>query len=343
MATTTRLAGACLTIVFVLISGTRPLVANDKLADSIVAEDRQANALLMQGRMEEAGDLLQKTLAAQPADALAHQLLCRVFYAQEMAEDAIHECELAASNAPNNSSTQMWLGRAYGLKASHANPFVALGIAKKVHIAFERAVELDAANIDAMSDLGEYYVAAPSFIGGGLDKAETLAATMQPHFPSQSYRLSGLIAEKQKDMATAENEFKNAVAAGRTPEAYIDLGHFYRRRNQPEKVLAALQAGIDADRRNDAALVDAASILSAAHLSPELAESLLRVYLSSPAKSDDAPAFKVHLQLGDLLAERGDSAGARREYTAALALAPNYAPAQKAMQGSQGKKRYHEE
>jgi tetratricopeptide (TPR) repeat protein len=298
------------------------------------SDDRQANALLQQGRMEEATAMLHEALAAQPADALAHQLLCRVFYAQEMADDAIHECELAASNDPSDSNTQMWLGRAYGLKASRANPFAALGLAKKVHKAFERAVELDSANVDAMNDLGEYYVAAPGIVGGGLDKAESLAAAMQPQFPSQSHRLSALIAEKRKDLVTAETEFKSAVTANRTPEAYVDLGHFYRRQNQPDKALAALQAGMDADRRRDAALVDAASILSAAHLSPQLAESLLREYLSSPAKSDDAPAFKVHLQLGDLLAQRGDLAGAHREYAAALALAPNYAPAHKAMQGS---------
>jgi len=329
MATTTRLGGACLAAIVALFGSARPLVG-----DTMGSDDRQANALLQQGRMEEATAMLHETLAAQPADALAHQLLCRVFYAQEMADDAIHECELAASNDPSDSNTQMWLGRAYGLKASHANPFAALGLAKKVHKAFERAVELDSANVDAMNDLGEYYVAAPGIVGGGLDKAESLAAAMQPQFPSQSHRLSALIAEKRKDLATAETEFKNAVTANRTPEAYVDLGHFYRRQNQPDKALAALQAGMDADRRRDAALVDAASILSAAHLSPQLAESLLREYLSSPAKSDDAPAFKVHLQLGDLLAQRGDLAGAHREYAAALALAPNYAPAHKAMQGS---------
>jgi tetratricopeptide (TPR) repeat protein len=340
MTMTTRLTGACLSLFFVVFSSARPLLADDRIID---ADNRQANALLLQGRMEEASTLLQRTLAAQPSDALAHQLLCRVYYAQEMADDAIHECQLATSQAPNDSNTQMWLGRAYGMKASHANPFLAFGIAKKVRQAFVRAVELDAANAYAMNDLGEYYVAAPSIIGGGLDKAQILAATMLPHFPSQSHRLSGLIAEKKEDMAAAEAEFESAVAAGRTPEAYIDLGHFYWRQNQPDKVLAALQAGIDADSRRDAALVDAASILSSAHLSPQLAESLLREYLSSPAKSDGAPAFKVHLQLGDLLAERGDSAGAHREYAAALALAPNYAPAQKAVQGSQGKKRYHEE
>jgi tetratricopeptide (TPR) repeat protein len=328
MPTTTRLGGACLAAIVVLFCSARPLVG-----DTTGSYDRQANALLQQGRMEEATAMLHETLAAQPADALAHQLLCRVFYAQEIADNAIHECELAASNDPSNSNTQMWLGRAYGLKASRANPFAALGLAKKVHKAFERAIELDSDNVYAMNDLGEYYVAAPGIVGGGLDKAECLAAAMQSQFPSQSHRLSALIAEKRKDLPTAEAEFKSAVAAGRTPEAYVDLGHFYHRQNQPDKALAALQAGMEADRRWDAALVDAASILSAAHLSPQLAESLLREYLSSPAKSDDAPAFKVHLQLGDLLAQRGDLAGAHREYAAALALAPNYAPAHKAMQG----------
>jgi predicted negative regulator of RcsB-dependent stress response len=39
------------------------------------------------------------------------------------------------------------------------------------------------------------------------------------------------------------------------------------------------------------------------------------------------------MQLGDLLMKRGDTAGARREYAAALAMASNYVPARKAIQG----------
>jgi tetratricopeptide (TPR) repeat protein len=195
-------------------------------------------------------------------------------------------------------------------------------------------VQLDPENIHALNDLGEFYVEAPALIGGGLDKAQALAARMQPHFPSQAHRLLALIAEKKKDDAVAEAEFINAVAAGKTPEAYIDLGHFYQRHNQPDKMLDALQSGVRADRRKGPALVDAASILTSAHSSPELAETLLRAYLASPAKTDDAPAFKVHIQLGDLLVHRGDVAGAHREYAAAVALASNYAPARKAMQDS---------
>lgn len=301
---------------------------------ALIADDRQANALLQQGRVEEASALLHQTIAAQPDDASAHQLLCRVFYAQDMIDAAIKECELAVSDAPGNSDNQLWLGRAYGVKASHATPFVALALAKKVHTAFERAIQLDPSNVAAMDDLGEYYVQAPAIVGGGIDKAEALAERMLPNYPSRAHRILALIAEKKKDTAKAETEFKNAVAAGKIPDAYIDLGHFYHRQNQPEKVLPALQAGIAADRKKDAALVDAASILSASHLAPQLAESLLRQYLSSTAKSDGAPAFKVHLQLGDLLSQRGDLAGAHREYAAALALAPDYAPAHKAVQGS---------
>jgi tetratricopeptide (TPR) repeat protein len=300
----------------------------------LLADTPHADLLLQQGRVDEATASLREELATQPGDAQAHQLLCRSYYSQEMADRAIHECELAVANAPGSSDNQMWLARAYGYKASHANPLAALNLAIKVRTAFEQAVQLDPENIQAMSDLGEFYVAAPSLIGGGLDKAQALAARMQPHFPAQAHRLLALIAEKKKDNAAAEAEFIKAVEAGKTPEAYIDLGHFYQRHNQPDKMVQALQSAISADHRKGPALVDAASILTDAHRSPELAETLLRTYLASSAKTDDAPAFKVHLQLGNLLAQQGDPIAAHHEYATALALASNYAPARKAAQGS---------
>lgn len=301
---------------------------------AFAGDNSQANLLLQQGKVDQASTLLEQSLAGQPGDALAHSLLCRVYYAQDMADAAVSECEKAVARAPNDSDNQMWMGRAYGMKASQANPFVAFALARKVHASFERAVELDSGNVQAMSDLSEFYVDAPGIVGGGLDKAVSLAGKMRERFPSQSHRVLALIAEKKNDLATAEAEFKMAADLAKTPEAYVDLGHFYQRHRQPDKAIAPLQAAIDADHSRDAALVDAASILTAAHRSPDLAESVLRAYLSSPSKSDAAPAFKVHVQLGNLLASRGDAAGARREYAAALALASNYAPARKALQGS---------
>lgn len=307
-----------------------PAFAGGDLAQANV----QANVLLQQGKVDQAGALLRQTLSERPSDASAHALLCRVYYAQDMADAAVSECEKAAAAAPNDSDTQLWLGRAYGIKAMHANPIVAFAFARKVVAAFQRAVQLDPGNVRAMNDLGEYYVDAPAIVGGGLDKARDLAAQMRPRFPADSHRLSALIAEKKGDVATAEAEFKAAADTAQTPEAYVNLGHFYQRYHQPDKAIAPLQAAIAADHHRDAALVDAASVLTAAHRSPDVAESVLREYLASSAKSDAAPAFKVHVQLGNLLASRGDMEGAHREYAAALALASHYAPARKALQGS---------
>jgi tetratricopeptide (TPR) repeat protein len=313
-----------LCLLLALLAGSPPLRA----------DHAEAASLLQQGRVDEAAALLHETVSSEPNNAKAHQLLCRVYYAQDMADAAIQQCELASAADPGDSDTQMWLGRAYGMKASKANAFTAFSLARKVRSAFERAVQLDPANVHAMSDLGEYYVAAPAIVGGGLDKAQQLAQKLQPYSAARYHRLLAEIASKKKDTATAEAEYRAAAAAGKTPEAYIDLAQFYQEQGQPDKAVSAVQAGIEADRGKGSVLVDAASILTAANRSPELAERLLREYLSSPAKTDGAPAFKVHVQLGDLLLKQGDAAGAHREFAAALALASNYVPARKALQGT---------
>src|ERR1700709_1608405 len=75
------------------------------------ADNTQAEALLKQGRVDEAAAMLHQTLSTQPHDARAHHLLCRVYYAQDMADAAVHECEQATRNDASNSDYQMWLGR----------------------------------------------------------------------------------------------------------------------------------------------------------------------------------------------------------------------------------------
>lgn len=295
------------------------------------ADTAQANAALQQGRVDEAAASLHAILTTQPTDALAHQLLCRVFYAQDMADPAVHECELAVTNDTTSSYNHLWLGRAYGLKASHASPFTALGLARKVRDEFERATQLDSKAARAASDLGQFYINAPGIAGGGTDKAQALIARIEPQFPAYSHRLRALLAEKKKNLVTAEAEFKNAIAVSKNPAAYIDLADYYQRHNQPDQAVTAIQDALISNPK-DAVLADAASILTAAHRNPELAERLYRDYLASPLRSDESPAFKVHLQLGELLAHRGDSTGAHIQYAAAVALASSYAPARKALQ-----------
>jgi tetratricopeptide (TPR) repeat protein len=316
-----------------LLAMTAPVALLILAAGSLHADNARANVALQQGRVDEAKSLLQTSLQQQPSDAQAHQLLCRVFYAQEMGDQAIHECQLATVQAPGDSDHQMWLARAYGLKASHTNMIAAFKLAKKVRASFAQAVQLDDSNFQAMNDLGDFYVEAPGIVGGGTDKAQVLADQMTPRFPSQAHRLRGMIAEKQSDMKTAETEFKAAVAVAHAPDTYIDLAGFYQRQHRADEAAATVRLAVATDHAKDAVLVDAATVLTDAQRSPDLAIKLLREYLASPGKSDAAPAFKVHIQLGKLLAKAGDSAGQQAEYEAAQDLASGYKVASSAPEG----------
>jgi len=306
----------------------QPLRADIASVDRSLVGDTSANRALQEGRVDDAAALLRTKLAANPADTLAHQLLCRVYYAQDRADEAIHECQLAAASTTGAreeaSDNLLWLGRAYGMKARHAGPISGFRLARKVQASFARAVELNPNNVAALNDLGEYDVDAPFIVGGGIDKAQALADRMMPRFPAAAHRLLARMADANDDLATAESEFKRAVAVEGSPEAWIDLAQFYQTRSRPDDALAAVKSALAADRAHGPVQVDAASILNAANRAPELAERCLRDYLNSSAKSDAAPAFKAHLQLSRLLAARGNTVEASREFAAAAALAPSF-------------------
>ena len=297
------------------------------------ADHATAERALMQGRIDEAVTQLHQLTAANPKDGAAHLLLCRAFYAEGSIDSAVTECESALnSGLANDSPAQDWMGRTYGRKADHAGPLTGLSLAHKVKAAFETAVQLDPANPAAVNDLSEYYIGAPSIVGGGLDKAAALATRIEGHLPQSAHRMRAMAAEKRKDYATAEREFRAAVAVANRPDAWTDLGDYFARRQQPEPSIAALRKALEADTAKDATLLDIALVLESLHREPQLAERVLREYLASNAKTDAAPAFKAHYQLGKLLAAAGNKAAAKSEYESALALAANFAPARKALQ-----------
>lgn len=305
-------------------------------ADRTLGRSASAFQALADGRVEEATALARASLATNPGDAYAHQLLCRAFYAQDRADEAVNECEAAAAQPQSQQSAsdnQLWLGRAYGLKARHAGPIAGFKLARRVQASFAKAVDLNPSNVAALNDLGEYYVDAPSIVGGGTDKARALAANMMPRFPAQAHLLLARIAVDDKDNNTAETEFKQVVAFQKNTQSWIDLAAFYQTHHRKDDAVAAVKSGLALDRTHGPAIVDAASVLIAAHQESDLAERCLRLYLVSKAKTDEAPAFKVHVELSRLLAARGLSAEAGQHMQSANELAPVFTRNSRQWQG----------
>jgi tetratricopeptide (TPR) repeat protein len=296
---------------------------------SFAATPGEMERALLAGRVDEVTQGLQ---GAPRSDAAAQLLLCRAWYAQAAVDAAVASCEAAAAADPSGSGgsmAQMWLGRAYGLRASHSGAITAYQVAKRVRAAFERSVSLDPDNLAAVNDLGHFYAEAPKFLGGGTDKARALAEQVMPRSAVLGHHLLGLAAEEDGDARAAEAEFQQA-ARSQTPDAEIDLAVFYQRQKNYDQAEATVRRAIALDTRHGPALVDAAGILVSIKRDLALAERCLVNYITSPAKTDEAPAFRAEVQLGKLLARRGDTTGAQREFSAALSMASNYAPARKA-------------
>lgn len=320
---------SALSFLLLALSLMLPVLAADTIPRN--ALDRVHGDLTM-GKADDAISTLNSFLAANPGDAEAHNLLCRAYYQEDRWDEAIRECQTAVQLAPLDSGYHLWLGRAYGEKANAIHSVKAYGLAKKVRSEFERSVELDNRNVDALSDLGEFYVAAPGIVGGSKNKAQDVARALKQYDPAQAYYLEGRLAEKDKNYALAESKFKEAIGLSPDPaSASMTLASFYSRRRQWDSMLEAVHAGIDADAKaakpHGPALVDAATILTGNKQEPQLAIELLRRYLASPNKSADSPAFQVHAQLSRLLEEQGDKAGARQQLEAATALASQFRPA----------------
>lgn len=291
----------------------------------------QARAALQAGEADRALALLNPL--TQPGGAAeAFNLKCRVEYSLELWDRAAGDCEQAVKLEEQNSDFHLWLGRALGERASRASFLSAYSLAKRVRGEFEEAVKLDPRNKDALADLGEFYYSAPGAVGGGIDKAEGVAAQLEKIDPVQGHELRGHIAEQRKDYGTAEREFKQAVAVAAHPAAqWMALAGFYRGRERWAEMESAVRSGESAaerEKRAGAALYNGAALLIRTNRDSARAVKMLENYLAGSAKSEDAPAFVAYTWLARLKLQLGDAAGASRERDAALALAHDYKPAQ---------------
>ncbi len=300
--------------------------ATAAMAQTLAAARMEARA----GRVDAAEAAAKAALAAEPSNAAeTHSLLCSIYSSIEQRDAAVTECEAASSLAPNSSTYALELARAYGGKADHSGPLTGMRMVGKIRGNFERAVSLDGRSIEALSDLGEFYVEAPGIVGGGSDKAKALVPRLAQVSPARAHRLQGMIYAKDKNDAAAVDEYNAAIAATHSAEAYYDLANFYRTRKQMEKAAENARLDMQADKQHGPDTLDAAALLLDIKRDLPVAEAGLRAYLGAP-QSGVARYARAHVLLGECLQAGGDAAGAQKEFTAAVALASHYDAARKA-------------
>lgn len=213
---------------------------------------------------------------------------------------AIASFELAVASDPGNSSYVHWLGRAYGRRAESANLFFAPHFAVKARVAFEKAVKLDPRNIEALNDLFEYYLAAPGFLGGGLDRASATAELIrQADVVEYEFDLAR-IAEKKRQPQNAELHYRRAMElapadAGRV----VDLARFLESMRRHAECDALFERAHTLAPKSPVVWFEQAKTYVASHRKLDVARTLLRQYLAARITLDDPP----HAEAARLLQE----------------------------------------
>jgi tetratricopeptide (TPR) repeat protein len=248
--------------------------------------------------LPEAQAAFAKIALAEPANGEAAFYLGRLALRRGDHEQAVLWLEKATKLVPDKSAYFRELGDAYGLSAQKAGVFSKFGFAKKCLAAYDRAVALDPANLDARASRIEYYRQAPGIVGGGMDKAYAEAAEIR----------------------------RRDAMRGATI-----LGNLYVAEKKYAEAFALLDELIAQNPANKVMLYQVGRLAAISGLQLERGEAALKEYFQHTPAPNEPPLYNAHWRLGTLYERKGDKAAARAEYQTALQLRPDYTAAQNAL------------
>jgi tetratricopeptide (TPR) repeat protein len=233
---------------------------------------------------------LQILRALPQKDAAVWALTGKNYYGEGDFKKATEALEKAVSLAPADSDHTLWLGRAFGRRAETSSPLTAPGHAVKARQYFEKAVQLNPNNLEAQSDLFEYYLEAPGFLGGGLDKASAVAERMSRLNASEGYWAQAKLAEKRKEFHSAEAHLRKAVdAAPKQVGRLIDLARLFTRQGKHQEADQSLAKAEELAPNSPSLVFAKAELYVKSNRNLKVARQLLNQYLTMNLSPDDPP------------------------------------------------------
>ena len=247
---------------------------------------------------------------------------------------AVKAFEKAIAASDKNAEYHLGLARALGVVAQKASVLRQPLLARRCKAEFERTVQLDPSNIPAREGLLQFYMIAPSVMGGSMEKAHEQAEAIFKINRLRGHIARGTLANREKDFVVVEREYRAAWTEfpDSAPSA-TSLAGFLANNRRADEALAVMEKFVAKEKDNLTGLFWFGRVATTAGKQLDRGEQALRRVLASSALGVDgnpAPAA-VNFRLGELLAKKGDKAGARQAYEAALRLNPNLEQVKKAL------------
>ncbi|MEO7599935.1 MAG: tetratricopeptide repeat protein [Opitutus sp.] len=233
----------------------------------------------------------EQLAATEPNNAETQFYLGVIAQRQADVDVAIQHLEHATQLNPANSTYMLELGGAYGMAAKKAGLLSKMTWAKKCVAALEQAVALDPESLIARNGLITYYREAPSFVGGGIDKAYVQAEEIRKRDPIMGAAILVQLYASEKKWDKAFETYDDALKAH--PDSYNLLFGLGR---------GSAQSGLFLERGEQA---------------------LRRCLELTPGKGEPGPAA-VRWRLGNIAELKKDLPSARAEYEASLKADPSF-------------------
>ena len=237
--------------------------------------------------------------AISEKNAAVYELMGRDYYMLADYKKATEALEKAEAADPANAEIALWLGRAFGRRAETSSPFTAPGYANRARQHFEKSVQLNPTNTEALSDLFDYYMDAPGFLGGGLDKAQALIPKIAAVDLGEGHSAEARLAEKRKEFGSAEEHLREAIDA--SPERIgrlLDLAKFLAKQGRFTEADQNIARAEKMAPNSPRVIYAKAEVYVQNGRNLELAKKLLKRYMSmnlspdDPSRSDAAKLLK---------------------------------------------------
>ncbi len=237
---------------------------------------------------------LNLLLPVANADAAAIRLIGQDYFMLGDYKKSTDAFDRALALGDHSQQLYLWAGRGYGRRAETSGPFTAAGFASHARKYFETAVQMNILDKEATGDLFDYYLGAPGFMGGGIDRARELAQKVAAADPAEGEHMLAVLAEHDKDYGAAERHLRRAIELEPKQAARVmELARFFAKRGRVKDSDEAFDQALHMTPQDHRILFYRAETYIEGKRNLSDARTLLETYLRAPLTPDDPPRQKA--------------------------------------------------
>jgi tetratricopeptide (TPR) repeat protein len=234
---------------------------------------------------------------------------------------------------PNVVEYHYWLGMAYGQEALVANFFKQGILAPKAKEQFEQTIALDPKHIEAMKGLVQFYMEAPSVMGGSIPKALEFGNKIKALDKVAGLLQIAAVYMEDDNKELAEKHFIEAYRTNSADfQAAQGLGSFYLKTKQFTKAFTIYDEFIKKNPKDLLAPYNYGKVASIAGVNLAKGEEYILNYIRNYKPNLNGPSQAgAMVRLGMLYEKKGSAEDAKKYYQAALKLEPSLKEAKEGM------------